>query len=93
LNVRRVAAAKSYLALFHEHGLDAILMPPAASTALPLDTWSSLSYTGIWNYLDFPAIVIPVDRVRQEDFADDSSNAKFGPHDEKAYSHCREKAE
>ncbi|TVY86826.1 putative amidase, partial [Lachnellula willkommii] len=85
LNARRAEAAKTYLKLFRDD-LDAIVMPPAPHTAVPLDTWSTITYTGLWNYLDYPAIVIPVDQVRDIDSADDLSNAKFGPDDEKLYS-------
>ncbi|KAJ3576037.1 hypothetical protein NPX13_g3837 [Xylaria arbuscula] len=85
LNVRRAAAAKTYRDLFRDNNLDVILMPPAPHTAVPLDTWSTASYTGLWNYLDYPAVVIPVDQVRQEDFADDLSNAEFGAEDAKVY--------
>lgn len=67
-------------------------MPPAPHTAVPLDTWATATYTGLWNYLDYPAIVIPVDQVREEDAADDLSNAKFGPEDEKLYSLCMYKS-
>ncbi|KAN0110279.1 putative fatty-acid amide hydrolase [Hyaloscypha variabilis] len=83
LNVRRAEAAKTYLKLFRDHDLDVILMPPAPHTALPLDCWTKATYTGLWNYLDYPAIVIPVDQVRDIDSADDLSNAKFGPDDER----------
>jgi hypothetical protein len=89
LNVRRAEAAKTYLKLFRDNDLDAILMPPAPHTAVPLDCWSTVTYTCLWNYLDYPAVVIPVDQVRDMDSADDLSNAKFGPDDEKVYSLCR----
>ncbi|KAJ2996299.1 hypothetical protein NUW58_g1013 [Xylaria curta] len=85
LNVRRAKAAKSYLELFRDNNLDAILMPPAPHTAVPLDTWSTITYTGLWNYLDYPAVVIPIDRVREEDSADDVSHAKFGEEDTRLY--------
>ncbi|KAI0534154.1 putative fatty-acid amide hydrolase [Xylaria digitata] len=85
LNVRRARASKSYLELFRDNDLDAILMPPAPHTAVPLDSWSTISYTGLWNYLDYPAVVIPVDHVREEDSADDVRNAKFGEEDAKLY--------
>lgn len=78
-----------YLKLFRDNALDAIIMPPAPHTAVPLDCWNNVTYTGLWNYLDYPAIVIPVDQVRDIDFADDLSNAKFGPDDEQLYSLCR----
>ncbi|KAK5625210.1 hypothetical protein RRF57_000926 [Xylaria bambusicola] len=85
LNVRRGEAVNSYLKLFRDNDLDAILMPPAPHTTMPLDTWPTATYTGLWNYLDYPAITIPVDQVRQEDVVDDLSNAKFGEEDVKVY--------
>ncbi|KAH8587749.1 putative fatty-acid amide hydrolase [Bisporella sp. PMI_857] len=59
LNVRRAAAAKSYLKLFLNNNIDAILMPVAPHTAVPFNSWSGASYTGLWNVLDFPAVVLP----------------------------------
>lgn len=88
LNVRRQAAARAYLQLFRNNDIDAILMPPAPHTALPLDQWSTASYTGLWNYLDYPAVVIPVDTVCKSDVADDISNAKYGAEDARMYSLC-----
>ncbi|EXJ87031.1 hypothetical protein A1O3_03988 [Capronia epimyces CBS 606.96] len=85
LNARREDAAERYLRLFCHHRLDAILMPVAPHTAVPWDTWSGASYTGIWNYLDYPAIVLPVDKVRETDVADDVANAKYGPDDANLY--------
>ncbi|KAF7882005.1 uncharacterized protein EAF01_011785 [Botrytis porri] len=85
LNNRRVQTAKTYLKLFRDNDLDIILMPPAAHTAVPLDCWSKVAYTCLWNYLDYPAVVIPVDQVKDTDLADDLSNAKFGPDDEQIY--------
>ncbi|KAL9078652.1 MAG: hypothetical protein Q9157_002416 [Trypethelium eluteriae] len=90
LNVSRAEAAKNYLRLFRDNNLDAILMPPAPHTAVPLDTWSTATYTGLWNYLDFPAVVLPVDEVRESDLADDVGNAKFGPEDARLYSLCKD---
>ncbi|KAH8690612.1 putative fatty-acid amide hydrolase [Talaromyces proteolyticus] len=86
LNVRRAEAAKKYLKLFRDNEIDVILMPPAPNTAVPLDCWTRAAYTSLWNYLDYPAIVIPVDHVRDIDSADDLRNAQFGPEDEKLYS-------
>ncbi|KAF7857281.1 hypothetical protein EAF04_009522 [Stromatinia cepivora] len=86
LNHRRAEAAKTYLKLFRDNDLDMILMPPAPHTAVPLDCWTRAAYTSLWNYLDYPAIVIPVDQVQDMDLADDLSNAKFGPDDDQLYS-------
>jgi amidase len=88
LNVRRAAAAKQYLRVYLDNNIDAIMMPPAPHTAVPLDTWTKITCTGLFNYLDFPAVVIPVDEVRDSDAADDLANAKYGPDDEKVYSLC-----
>ena len=88
LNVRRQAAARDYLHLFCSNDIDAILMPPAPHTALPLDQWTTASYTGLWNYLDYPAVVIPVDTVCESDLADDLSNARYGAEDARVYSLC-----
>ncbi|KAH9894561.1 putative fatty-acid amide hydrolase [Xylariomycetidae sp. FL2044] len=85
LNIRRAKMAEKYLELFREHDIDVILMPPAPHTALPLDHWSKPAYTCPWNYLDYPAVVIPVDQVRDTDVADNFSNATFGPPDEELY--------
>ncbi|KAL7907459.1 amidase signature domain-containing protein [Trichoderma velutinum] len=85
LNVRREEAARTYLRLFRDNNLDAILMPPAPHTAVPLDTWTTITCTGLWNYLDYPAVVIPVDVVTDSDYIDDTSNAKYGHRDAELY--------
>jgi amidase len=89
LNVRRQAAAREYLEIFRNNNLDAILMPPGPHTAVPHDKWLVASYTGIWNYLDYPAVVLPVDKVRATDLADDLGNAKYGAEDARVYSLCK----
>lgn len=88
LNVRRAAAAKSYLKLFLDNNIDAILMPVAPHTAVPFNSFSGASYTGLWNILDFPAVVLPAGKVQDSDFPDDISNATHGPQDTKVYSLC-----
>lgn len=89
LNVRRAEAADTYLRLFGDNRIDAILMPTAPHTAVPLDSWSTASYTGLWNYLDYPAVVIPADKVRESDLVEDESNAKYGPENAKLYNLCK----
>ena len=88
LNVRRQAASRAYRELFLDNAIDAVLMPPAAHTTIPLDKWAYATYTGIWNYLDYPAVVIPVDMVSDADVTDDLSNAKYGPEDARMYGLC-----
>ncbi|KAI1623931.1 amidase [Exophiala viscosa] len=85
MNARRQEAAKKYLQLFCDNRIDAILMPVAAHTAVPWDKWANATYTGLWNYLDYPAVVIPVDKVQDTDLADDVFHAKYGPGDAELY--------
>lgn len=89
LNVRRAEVASTYLRFFRDNNLDAILMPPAPHTALPLDTWTTVTSTGLWNYLDYPAVVVPVDVVTDSDAIDDASNAKYGHQDAELYKLCK----
>ena len=88
LNVHREEAAKKYLQMFCDNRIDALLMPVAPHTAVPWDKWTTASYTALWNYLDYPAIVIPVDKVRETDLADDVLHAKYGPEDANLYKLC-----
>lgn len=87
--MRRQAAAREYHQLFRNNGINAILMPPAPHTALPIDKWNSASYTGLWNYLDYPAVVIPVGTVCESDLVDDVGNAKYGIEDKHLYGLCK----
>lgn len=79
-------ARKTVHKLWKENNLDCILTLPAPHTALPLDKWSAVTYTCIFNYLDYPAIVIPVGRVQSSDVKDEE--AKFGEVDAKVYDIC-----
>ena len=88
LNVRRAEATRTYLRLFLDNSLDVILMPAAPHTALPWDTWTNATYTALWNYLDYPAVVIPMDVVTDSDSMDDPNNAKYGPSDMELYRQC-----
>ncbi|GME34954.1 hypothetical protein M1821_007645 [Neofusicoccum parvum] len=85
LNVLRAKSARQYHKLFIEADVQAILMPPAPHTAVPHDTWKTASYTALWNYLDYPACVIPIDKVRASDVVDSLINAKYGTADEENY--------
>ena len=64
------------------------MMPPAPHTAIAWDKWDTATYTGIWNYLDYPAVVLPVGTVQDSDSADEPSNAKYGEEDLKIYDLC-----
>jgi amidase len=89
LNLRRQTVSDLYRKLWHEHNMDAIIMPPAPYTAVPLDSWSTASYTAIFNLLDYPSMVIPVGAVSEYDAIDNISNAKYGKADEELYRKCK----
>lgn len=59
------------------------MLPPSAHTAVPIADWYSVSYTSLFNYLDWPATVLPVGTVSSEDVVDDG--AKYGARDEHVY--------
>lgn len=82
-NVTRFLIAALYAQLWRQHELDIILMPPAPHTAVPADTWTALSYTVLWNVLDYPACVIPVGKVGPGDLKDHA--ARHGAADEAVY--------
>lgn len=92
LRARRTDAEKLYLQLFLDNDIDAILMPPAPHTAIPWDTWSTATYTALWDYLDYPACVLPVDKVQALDQADYIRNAKYGEEDAKLYRLCESRS-
>ena len=89
MNVTRSRIQKTYQKLWLENKLDAILVPGSPTTATPLDEWGqSVSYTALWNFLDYPAVIIPTGRVRPQDEADALETAKYGEHDQQNYKLC-----
>ncbi|KAI9934936.1 hypothetical protein MW887_000557 [Aspergillus wentii] len=82
-NAIRNEHKEQYLKIWNDLELDAIIMPSAPHTAVPHDKWTSLNYTAIWNYLDNPAAVIPIDTVKPGDIPDTAH--KYGA-DDAAYS-------
>ncbi|KAF4548506.1 Amidase-like protein 2 [Elsinoe fawcettii] len=85
LNAARHKIQAEYHQLWLQHDLDAILLPPAPHTAVPFDEWLSISYTCLWNLLDYPSCIIPTGRVKPTDAKDDISTAKYGDMDKQAY--------
>lgn len=79
-------------AVFHrfwlDNRLDALLCPAAPTTATPLDEWTSVTYTMLWNLLDYPALVLPAGKVSEVDVADEIHTAAFGPEDQQNYKLC-----
>ncbi|KAG9232801.1 amidase signature domain-containing protein [Amylocarpus encephaloides] len=85
LNKRRQVVMETYSALWRELDVDAIAMPLAPYTAMPPDSWSSFTYTVLFNLLDYPSMAIPVGAVSGADQVDGISNARYGEEDSKLY--------
>ena len=90
LNAARSKVKAAFQAFWLEHRLDALLYPPASTTATPLDEWKCITYTMLWNLLDYPAVIIPTGRVCEADSADGIENAAFGPEDKENYKLCKQ---
>uniref|UniRef100_A0AC35U4C3 Amidase domain-containing protein n=1 Tax=Rhabditophanes sp. KR3021 TaxID=114890 RepID=A0AC35U4C3_9BILA len=60
-----------YFKAMKDQGIDAVLCPTNVTHAvphnIPLKLFASLSYTGIFNLLDYPAGVVPVGNVNKDD--------------------------
>lgn len=89
LNAARRRTQAAFQQFWLQNRLDALLYPGAPTTATPLDEWSAITYTMLWNLLDYPALIIPTGKVCDSDIADGIENATFGPQDQKNYSLCK----
>ncbi|KAG9855256.1 amidase, partial [Aureobasidium melanogenum] len=83
------AGRRKLQAVYHnfwlDNQLDAIMLPGAPQTATRFDEWGPINYTMLWNFLDYPATIIPTDRVRESDVADGEDSALYGEQDLKNY--------
>ncbi|KAJ5554541.1 Amidase [Penicillium frequentans] len=72
LNKRKFAAQKKYLdkwsAIRSPSGkpVDVLLGPTLPHTTVPHRKFRWVGYTKIWNFLDYPAVTFPVDKVRAD---------------------------
>ncbi|KAI4716327.1 amidase [Aureobasidium sp. EXF-10727] len=80
---RKLQAA--YHGFWFENELDAIMLPGAPQTATRFDEWGPINYTMLWNFLDYPATIIPTGRVRESDVADGEGSALYGEQDKQNY--------
>uniref|UniRef100_A0A8H7N1B3 Amidase domain-containing protein n=1 Tax=Bionectria ochroleuca TaxID=29856 RepID=A0A8H7N1B3_BIOOC len=46
---------------------DVVILPPLPHTAVPHTACRWVGYTKIWNFLDYPALVLPAGNVKQDD--------------------------
>ncbi|KAH0351496.1 amidase, partial [Aureobasidium melanogenum] len=83
------AGRRKLQAVYHnfwlDNQLDAIMLPGAPQTATRFDEWGPINYTMLWNFLDYPATIIPTGRVRESDVADGEDSALYGEQDLKNY--------
>lgn len=89
LNAIRSRVQTDFQKFWLDNKLDTLLYPPAPTTATPLDDWKCITYTMLWNMLDYPALIIPTGRVSGLDTVDSPDNAKFGSEDEENYKICK----
>jgi amidase len=83
---RKLQAA--YHDLWYANDLDAIMLPGAPQTATRFDEWGPITCTVLWNFLDYPATIIPTGRVRESDVADGEDSVLYGEQDLKHYKLC-----
>ncbi|KAK4621497.1 Putative amidase [Fulvia fulva] len=88
MNAVRERIQAIYHRLWLDNRLDALILPSAATTATPIDEWGPVTYTALWNFLDYPAVILPTGRVQPGDEADSLENARHGDMDRKNYSLC-----
>lgn len=77
LNHTRLVHQQVFAEYWRAQDIDCILMPPAPTVAPKHDAWRSVDYTLAWNYLDYPACVLPVDVVHEDDEWDGDEREKF----------------
>lgn len=87
------AGRRKLQAVYHDfwlgNNLDALILPPAPQTATPFDEWGPISYTMLWNFLDYPATIIPTGRVQESDVVDGEESALYSEADLKNYKLCK----
>ncbi|KAJ5936486.1 Amidase [Penicillium verhagenii] len=72
LNKRKFAAQKKYLDKWNAvrspsgRPVDILLSPTLPHTTVPHRKFRWVGYTKIWNFLDYPAVTFPVDKVRAD---------------------------
>lgn len=72
LNKRKFASQKKYLDKWQAtksasgKPVDVLLAPTLAHTSVPHGKFNWIGYTKIWNFLDYSALTLPVDKVRAD---------------------------
>ncbi|KAF3771320.1 amidase [Cryphonectria parasitica EP155] len=63
LHVKRAEMQEAWRRVWVGRRLDAVVGPGAQSTAVEHDQYGAAPYTGLWNFLDYPACVLPFGRA------------------------------
>ncbi|KPM34919.1 hypothetical protein AK830_g11654 [Neonectria ditissima] len=89
LNITKVELQQKYLKKWHEirsaktgRKVDILLMPPMPHTSVPHGGCRWVGYTKVWNFLDYPALVIPGGSACESDVAEPLASETLGPEDE-----------
>jgi amidase len=85
MNALRSEHRQLYNSFWREMNVDCIILPPAPHVTPKIDQWKIINYLVPWNYLDYPACIIPVGTVEARDVP---GKAKYGVEDEKLYDTC-----
>ncbi|TDZ19575.1 Acetamidase [Colletotrichum orbiculare MAFF 240422] len=62
-------------------GVDVVLTPPMPHAAVPHGSCRWVGYTKVWNFLDYPALVIPGGKVEEGDVGEVWDHEAMGPED------------
>jgi amidase len=62
-NAKKQQLQKEMLDRWTAAGIDIVLCPAGAHTALRPEQWTNDSYTVAWNTMDYPAVIVPVSHV------------------------------
>ncbi len=73
LGESRSQVKKHWLRLINDENLDIILSPGSSHTAPKHDTYGNSPYTGMWNLVDFPSLIIPFGKADGSIDLDDNS--------------------
>ncbi|KAK7416284.1 hypothetical protein QQZ08_012058 [Neonectria magnoliae] len=89
LNIAKVELQQKYLKKWDSirspttgRKADILLMPPMPHTAVPHGGCRWVGYTKVWNFLDYPAFVIPGGSACEDDVAEPLASGVLGPEDE-----------
>ncbi|KAK7414574.1 hypothetical protein QQX98_006602 [Neonectria punicea] len=89
LNIAKVELQQKYLKKWDSirspttgRKADILLMPPMPHTAVPHGGCRWVGYTKVWNFLDYPALVIPGGSACEGDVAEPLASGVLGPEDE-----------